>query len=444
MSAWFRAAHSAWNRLVRARHRLGAPRRTDGPLRIAYLHQYYTTLREAGGTRSYEFALRMAQRGHAVDMITTDYRALSRGTRKSGRWRVSVEQGVRVHRLKLPYAQSMGYARRVWVFISFARSATTRLFAVKPDVIFATSTPLTIAIPALVYRLVRPVPMVFEVRDAWPELPIALGVLKNRFLQLLALLLERVTYLNSSAVVALSPGMKDSVARTGYPRERIFVIPNACDLVDVSASRKDGAAWLARHEWAKDRRLIVYLGAIGRTHGVGSIVDLAAAVRSIGPHLCFVIIGDGAELDLVTERARQLGVLGDNLHILPEIPKSQVAGVLSVATAAISTMAPVPELEANSANKFFDYLASAKPIVINYGGWQQALLEQSGAGIRIDNQDPERAAKELVEFLGDSEALERASSASALLARTQFSRDDLAEKLSSILEDSVTQPPGRR
>jgi glycosyltransferase involved in cell wall biosynthesis len=443
MPVWRSAARSAWNRLARARRRPAAPRPTDGRLRIAYLHQYYTTLQEAGGTRSYEFALRLARRGHAVDVITTDYRALSRGTRKSGRWRVSVEQDVRVHRLKLPYAQSMGYARRIWVFTSFALSATTRLFAVRPDVIFATSTPLTIAIPALVYRLVRPVPMVFEVRDAWPELPIALGALKNRFLQLLALLLEKVTYLNSSAVVALSPGMKDSVARTGYPRERIFVIPNACDLVDLSVSRKDGAAWLARHEWAKDRRLVVYLGDIGISHGVGYIVDLAAAVRTIDSDISFVIIGDGAELGMLTERARQVGVLGDNLHILPEIPKSQVAGVLSAATAGISTMAPLPELEANSANKFFDYLAAAKPIVINYGGWQQALLEQSGAGIRIDYQEPERAAKELVEFLGDSDALERASSASALLARTQFSRDDLAEKLRRILEDSATAPARR-
>jgi len=383
--------------LTRARRERRAARySTDGPLNIAYLHQYYNTLQESGSTRSYEFALRLSRRGHAVNVITSDYRAAHHDTKGSGRWRVSVEQGVHVHRLKLPYDQSMGYARRVWVFISFAKSATARLFAAKPDVIFATSTPLTIAIPALVYRLVRPVPMVFEVRDAWPELPIAVGVLRNRFLQVLALLLEKVTYLNSSFVVALSPGMKDSVARTGYPRERIVVIPNSCDLVDIEASRH-GAEWLARHEWARDRRLVVYLGALGKTHGVGFIVDLAAAVRPICPDVCFVIIGEGAELNLISERAQRLGVLSDNVRILPEIPKSQVAGVLSVATAGISTMLPLPELEANSANKFFDYLAAAKPVIINYGGWQQTLLERSAAGIRIDNEDLELAAKELGE-----------------------------------------------
>ena len=444
MSAWPKVVTSVWDRLARARRGLGAPPHgTDNPLKIAYLHQYYHTLQESGSTRSYEFALRLSRRGHAVDVITTDYRAANRGTRKSGRWRVSVEQGVRVHRLKLPYAQSMGYARRVWVFLSFAKSATRRLFAVKPDVIFATSTPLTIAIPALIYRLVRPVPMVFEVRDAWPELPIALGVLKNRFLQLLALFLEKVTYLNSSFVVALSPGMKDSVARTGYPPERIVVIPNSCDFVDIEASHKNGSEWLGRHGWARDRRLVVYLGAIGKTHGVGFIVDLAAAVRPICPDVCFVIIGEGAELDMITERAKQFGVLGDNVRILPEIPKSQVAGVLSVATAGISTMLQVPELEANSANKFFDYLAAAKPIIINYGGWQQAVLERSAAGIRIDSEDPERAAKELVDFLGDSAALERASAAAAHVARTQFSRDELAEKLGRIIEDAATVPGDR-
>ena len=400
-------------------------------MRIAYLHHYFTTPAEPGGTRSYEFAVRLSSRGHTVEVITTDYRA---DPRAIGQWAISDEGGVRVHRLNLPYSNSMGYGERIVVFLRFALQATRQLFRVKPDIIFATSTPLSIAIPALIYRLVRRVPMVFEVRDAWPEIPIALGAIKNPILKSAARLLEILAYFNSYAVVALSPGMKDSVARTGYPSERITVIPNACDFTDPKSNRIAGQAWLSENPWARGRTLVVYLGAMGITHDVKYIVELASKVKSLDPKVCFVIFGEGAEHDAIVSRASQLQILGESVYVLPQIPKADIGGVLSVATAGISTVMPIPELEANSANKFFDYLAAGKPVVINYGGWQQALLEDTGAGIRLDYADLDKAAADLVAFLSDPNALNKRSDAANELARSRFSRDDLANQLIQIFE----------
>ena len=50
------------------------------------------------------------------------------------------------------------------------------------DIIFASSTPLTIGLPALAARWIKGVPFIFEVRDLWPELPVAMGVIKNPIL----------------------------------------------------------------------------------------------------------------------------------------------------------------------------------------------------------------------------------------------------------------------
>lgn len=401
-------------------------------MRIAYLHQYFTTPDEPGGTRSFEFAVRIARRGHQVDVITTDYR--STGRRGKGRWSVAEVEDVSVHRLELPYRNEMSYRTRIFVFLAFAFGATRQLFRLKPDLIFATSTPLTIAIPALVYRTVHRVPLVFEVRDAWPEIPIALGVLKGRVTTTAALLLELLAYVNSYAVVALSPGMKDSVARTGYPGDRISVIPNACDFSDPEQSEAAGRRWLAANPWARDRKLVVYLGAFGITHDATWIVELAPHVRAIDPRVCFAVFGEGAENDAMVERARELGVLGETVHILPEIPKSEVPGVLESASVGLSTMMPIPELEANSANKFFDYLAAGRPVAINYGGWQETLLIEWGAGVRLSYTDLDGAAADLVRLVSDAAALRAASTAASELAHARFARDDLAAQLIAVLE----------
>ena len=122
--------------------------------------------------------------------------------------------GVKVHRLKLPYAQSMGYRQRSLGF-SLRALGDSAPFRCQARCHLRFELPLTIAIPAVLYRVVNPVPMVFEVRDAWPELPIALGVLKNRVYKWWPCNSKGSLTSVPVSVVALSPGMKDSVARTG-------------------------------------------------------------------------------------------------------------------------------------------------------------------------------------------------------------------------------------
>ena len=58
------------------------------------------------------------------------------------------------------------------------------------------------AIPAIFYKLYRNKPYIFEVRDVWPEVPIALGFLNNPILKYLALFLEKISYKYSDSIIA--------------------------------------------------------------------------------------------------------------------------------------------------------------------------------------------------------------------------------------------------
>lgn len=404
-------------------------------MRILYLHQYFNTPHLSGATRSYEMARRLAAAGHEVHMITSS-RYISE---KNKHWIYKMIEGIHVHRIFIPYSNKMGFGERIFSFFRFSWEASKKIIQIKGDVVYATSTPLTIAVPAIAAKMRHRIPMVFEVRDLWPELPIAVGALRNPFSRMLAGLLEWLAYHASAHVIALSPGMAAGVKKRGISSPRVSVIPNGCDveLFDVPAEK---GAWVRRQlGLVPDQPLVVYTGAFGMINGVGYLVDTAAAMRDIAPEVRFLLAGSGAEKDKVSAKAERLSVLNKNLWIWPPQPKAKVPGILAASTVAVSLFISLEQMWSNSANKFFDALAAGKPVAINYGGWQAGILRKSRAGIVLPPDDPKRAASRLAEFIHEPERLKRAASASRRLARGQFNRDLSYEKLENVLQNAAAK-----
>ena len=188
-------------------------------MKITYLHQYFNTPDIPGGTRSYEMARRLVAMGHEVNMLTTWRKEkeqwLPRFPKNKSGWFETYEAGIKVHWLPVPYSNRMGFGERIRAFFQFALRGAQRAAALDADIVFATSTPLTIALPAVYAARRRKVPMVFEVRDLWPEMPIAMGALQSPLQIRAARALESWAYRNAAAVVALSRGMKQGVVDTG-------------------------------------------------------------------------------------------------------------------------------------------------------------------------------------------------------------------------------------
>lgn len=401
-------------------------------MRITYLHQYFNTPDMFGGTRSYEMARRLVAKGHEVNMITS----WRENDGRSG-WFESEEAGIHVHWFPVPYSNSMGYSNRIRAFMWFALGAARKAASLPADVVFATSTPLTIALPAVYAARRQKVPMVFEVRDLWPELPVAIGALKNPLFRAGAYWLEQYAYSQSSRIVALSPGMRDSILKTGYSEGRVSVIPNSADLDLFNSANTDGTAFRAVHQELGDRPLIVYTGTMGRINGVGYMPRIAASAWDQGLQLQFVAVGRGQEEQKVRDESKRLGVLGKNFHIYSPVPKRDVPNILRSADVALSLFADLKPMWANSANKFFDALASGTAVAINYGGWQAELIEETGAGLVLPPDDPDEAARRLGSFVADGQRLERAGKAARQLAEKRFSRDQLADLLEQVLVSAV-------
>jgi glycosyltransferase involved in cell wall biosynthesis len=398
-------------------------------MRILYLHQYFMTRTGVGGTRSYEFARRFVARGHEVSMVTaaTPGEDPRRGV-----------DGIEVIGVRAGYADYMGgtrlaYPRRVLEFVRFALGATvTALRLPHPDVIYATSPPLTMALPAVAASRRHRVPLVFEVRDLWPEAPIQMGALRGRLLQRLARALERFVYRNAAHVIALSPGMRDGVVAAGVPPAKVTLVPNASDL-ELFSPELDGSA--VRERLALDDRFVcTYFGTMGEANDLTQVIEAAALLKRRGDDgVAFVLHGDGKRRARLEQLARRLGT--DNVVFSDPVPdKTSVARLAAASDACMTIYKDVPILYTCSPNKLFDTFAAGRPAVVNTPGWLQELVERNEAGVYARHGDPADLADKVTFLRDHPELVKRYGENARRLAEREFSRDLLAERALGVLE----------
>ncbi|HBL03383.1 MAG TPA: glycosyltransferase WbuB [Aeromonas salmonicida] len=406
-------------------------------MKVLYLHQYFATPESNGGTRSYEMAKRFVENGHQVEFITSSAFMSSSFHFHNG-WNQLELDGIKLNVLHLAYSNKDSFYSRIIKFINFSVRATIKALAIKSDVVLATSTPLTIAIPAVIYSKIKKVPMVFEVRDLWPELPIAVGAIKNPVVIKIAEWLEIFAYKNAKRLVGLSPGMCDGIIRRGIAPEMVTLATNSCDTSLFDVAKEIGIEYrLNKLSFISDRKLVVYTGTFGLINNVKYMVDLALASLTQGSDICFVAIGDGMQKKEITAYAKKSGVLNKNFYVLDPVPKVEIVNVLSAADISLSLFGPIPEMWHNSANKLFDALASSTPIAINYGGWQKTLIEENHCGLVLDPHNVTHSASMLHSFLYDEVRYKQAEQACRHLAYNEYSRDLMARRLQDALLAAV-------
>ena len=412
-------------------------------MRVLYFHQYFATRESSSATRSYELARRLVEAGHQVTVVTSDAnltdggsiagQAPRRGSRRFVERRTV--DGIDLLIFHVPYSNYLSYGRRLGAFAAFTLAASVAGATLPaPDVVFATSTPLTIAIPGLIARALKRAPLVFEIRDLWPAVPVALEALRDPLLIAAAEWLERLVYDRAEQVVVLSEGAFDTLRAGGLPAEKLVFVPNASDLdlfrpgnVDESFRREHGL---------EGRFLGLYTGAMGRANGLDQLVDAAAELAHAGrDDIALVAVGDGSERPRLEARVRELGL--DNVRFLAPVPKSRLAAIVGAADTALTLFAPDPALEANSPNKFFDSLAAGRPAIVNLDGWLRRLVETHAAGLYVPAGDGLALAAALGALADEPAAAARMGANARRLAEREFDRDVMGERLRTALESAA-------
>lgn len=390
-------------------------------MKITYIHQHFKSPTESGGTRSWEFARRAVADGHAVTIIA--------GGDVAKTYEVD---GITVIQVRSTYANRMTLHQRIISFLTFMKGATYVAVKVPCDVIYCTSTPLTVVVPGMVAAILKRRPWIFEVRDLWPSVPARLGMIRSGLLLRAAQALEKLAYTHASSIVALSPSMREGILQTA-PTRCVTLIPNGCDFSAFSPSTSEVGETRTRLGWV-DQPVVVYAGSFGTTYRIPWLVELAAECRG---RVRFQILGEGTASEEARDLAVKFGL--DPADLLPgALPKVEVARRVSAATATISSLYNDPALQGNSLNKVFDSMAAGKPVFFNHDGWLSELMQLHGAGLRLP-ENIQHAARDIIDSLADEEWVKKAGQNSADLGRQQFDRDHLYQQFIGVLSRALSR-----
>lgn len=402
-------------------------------MHILYILQYFgTPTNSRGSLRPYEFARRWALKGHKVTVLaTTSGRARKDLGSINGKFikRCSLE-GFDVIAFDISYNQSMSFFRRILAFTYFLVSASFAvLFIKKVDVVYASSTPLTVGVPALVAKWVRKIPFVFEVRDHWPAALIEMGIIKNKILIKMLLWLEKRIYKSASAIVALSPGTAASVKGIlGETQKPIVTVPNCSD-IELFRPDIDGSSIRRKFRW-EDKMVLLHAGAMGKVNGLNFVINAALRLKD-RTDVHFVLIGRGSQKQALSDRIKRLGL--SNIEVLESKPKSELPEFIAATDVSLVIVADYPILEHNSANKFFDALSAGNPVLLNYSGWQGEILEENNAGFGCELCDLDEFVEKVLYFNSHKQQLIEMGRNARRIAEEKFDRAKLAAEALDVI-----------
>lgn len=395
-------------------------------MRVLYFHQHFVTPHGAGAIRSYAMARKLIEHGHQVTMVCGSFSGGNTGLTGSygkGVRRGTVD-GIDVVEFDLAYSNHDGLLKRSWTFIKFALRSVMLALREPYDLVFATTTPLTAGIPGIVARWLRGKTFVFEVRDLWPELPRAMGVIRNPVVLWAMGVLEWASYRSAHALVGLSPGIVEGIMHRGVPRERVALVPNGCDL-DLFA--QDAPPW--RPEGVAPTDLMaVFAGTHGMANGLDAVLDAAAELKRRGRwDIKLVLIGNGKLKPALQARAAREAL--DNVVFHDPVNKTRLASLMAATDLGLQVLANVPAFYfGTSPNKFFDYIAAGLPVLNNYPGWLAAMINENSCGFAVIPDDAAAFADALEGAAADRNALKEMGHRGRKLAQDHFDRGLLADR----------------
>ncbi|OUN66822.1 MULTISPECIES: glycosyltransferase family 4 protein [unclassified Butyricimonas] len=394
-------------------------------MKILYIHQYFVTPEERGGTRSYWIAKELVKCGHEVVVIT------SRSSIK-GYERKKIE-GIDVLYLGNNYNNYMSKWQKVKSFLRFVRLSIAQAKREgNVDLVFATSTPLTVGYIALRLKCLKKWRYVFEVRDLWPEFPIQIGAIRNPFVIKFLRFMERKIYLNAEHIIALSPGMKDGVISAGISKSKVTVIPNMSK-PDIFYPREKSQDFIKEFSIDVNKFNVIHFGSMGRANGLSYIIETARLFheRSIND-VNFIFMGDGATLPLLKELVKKYDL--SNVSFLGAHKMSVVSEIVNICDISIVPFLNLPVLYTNSPNKLFDTLSAGKPIIVNSAGWTKDLVEKYDCGFYVDPDSPQDLYKKIVSCKDNKELINQWGRNARRLSIDVFDKSNLSLAVVDILE----------
>lgn len=334
------------------------------------------------------FAKELQRQGHEVQVLT-GFPNYPTGKIYDG-YKLRFKQteyieGIEVTRVALYPSHDSSVLKRIFNYISFAfMAALIGIFATKKtDVIYAYHPPLTVGVAALLIKLFRRIPIVYDIQDMWPDTLKATGMMNNeKLLNIISVVCDQV-YKYVDHIVVLSPGFKQLLMNRNVKEDKISVIYNWCDeeALETKTILKEEYNQILSNKFN-----LVFAGNLGKAQGLDTLINVAKALQN-NNQIQLVFVGDGTERELLITKVAELNL--ENVAFIPRVPMSEVGGILKRADVLIVHLKDDKLFEITIPSKTQAYMAMGKPILMAVKGDASDIVSKAQAGVIAKPEDTE-------------------------------------------------------
>lgn len=293
------------------------------------------------------------------------------------------ENGIEVIRTPILCASNTQPIKRILGFITFFFSALPHLFQRKDfDLIIVSIPPFTVLFLGIVGKLLFKIPFIVLLRDFEPYSSLNLRrFLTNKFIHSITKLLSQF-YRIADVVVATHSSQLNSINEMGLTFKILKVIPHPVEIkhFDLSSNFRSNSD-LSR----SNRNLVgLYIGTFGKSHSLPELIKSLTSREIAELPIDFIFIGDGEDSIKCKKIANASN--SQNVKIYETVSFEEVPGKIQQADFLIYSLKPNIFMDIVGA-KFYEYFASAKPILACGKSAVIDIIKQVGNGWWIDSMD---------------------------------------------------------
>jgi glycosyltransferase involved in cell wall biosynthesis len=412
-------------------------------LKILVVSLYFPPEMGAPAGRFYDFAQHWLKAGHEVTVVT-GFPNFPAGIIHEGyRGKLSQRElidGVDVRRCWILTAKSR-FLSRALTYASFLLSSTLRVLFMRRqfDVVIATSPPPTVGLPGIVAAWRQRAPLIFDIRDIWPEAIVQSGRLKNPLIIALFEGTARLIYRVSTKIAVVTDGWRGRLIEIDVPGDKVEVLPNG---VDVAAFDRDAEGELpaAFSVLDPDAHWFTYAGIFNRPQGLEVILGAAKHLREVAPELYqksqFVMIGEGPTGDELREQAARDRL--DRVVFIDRQPRAAVFAALRRSFANIVSLRPRKDTS-TVPSKIYECMASGRPLLFSAAGEGGDTIRRAGAGAVTPPADAHALAEAMRGYLEDPASAERDGVSGRAFVVENFDRGKISLAFADLMERAARE-----
>ena len=331
----------------------------------------------------------LVEEGHEVDVLTAipnypkgeffeGFSIFKRGDKKY--------DGINVRRCFCIPRGKNSKVKLILNYISFAVSSIFHIpFLLKnkyDKVLVYQLSPITMAIPAIIIKKIKKIPMDMYILDLWPESLLSTDNIGSQKIKDIMFNICKRIYRCADRLYITSKGFKEKLVSYGINEKDIVYLPQWAENFYKNTNIEIDEDL---ENLTKDKFNILFAGNVGKAQSVDTIINAANECRE-NKDIQWIIVGDGSEKTVSEEKVKSLG-LTENVVFLGRKPVEDMPKYYNASDALLVTLGDDELFKITVPAKVQSYMASGKPVLGAISGEGKSLIEESNCGLVCEAED---------------------------------------------------------